>query len=109
MNSRKVCVYGASDDLVEIEDASGELTEEYSSYDKPFQAILSESATAYKASLRVSYESAGVWAVALFQVDEDTPFPNHWLPRLEHDPTLCLHSTVLVLELPAGVTLEIIA
>lgn len=63
-----VTIYGASDDLIEVD---GHVTgcDEYPSEDDHFVLI----GEAGKVRVRVWYTERGLWAIAAAPVDEDTP------------------------------------
>lgn len=104
----RVRIYGASDDLVEI-DGNHPIAEEYGPGDRGlFRAVLSDTVSADTALLYVEYVDPGVWMVGLAPHDDGFPIPAAWSPTIGHDSALCDYSAVLVLDLPATVTLEVL-
>lgn len=66
--SSTVTLYGASDDLIEIEgDVSG--CDEYNAEDEHFVLVGTEA----KVRVRVWFTRRGVWAIAVAPCDEDVP------------------------------------
>lgn len=97
----KLTIYGASDDLIELE---GAIDDEYSigSADD-WEAII----TADDKEIRVfaAYLSCGVWAVSAAPVEDGVPMPD-WNIRLENAPDND-YSSALVMDLPTrGVNIQ---
>lgn len=99
---RTVALYGASDDLVEVEDAAGTLTEEYSASSGTWVGVLTDTVNGDTAYVYVRYEGSGCWTATLGIYEEGYNLPE-WNPRtvLQHG-----YATALLLDLPDSVSLE---
>lgn len=99
-----VQIYGASDDLVEIEgDVEG--ADEYNAYDEGFQGVI-EAPDGGTAILYVEYRDNGCWTATLGRYEEGYAIPSEWGVELSTNSELCAYSTVLTLTLPAGSTIR---
>lgn len=93
-------IYGASDDLVEIE---GDIREELGSYDRETVILIGREDAGVV--VRVEYghgNRAGVWGVAFEPVDEDVPIP--WPVCVEMGGRG--YSAVAVVDCPPGTLLR---
>lgn len=97
-----VTIYGASDDLVEIE-GSIVGADEYSS-DGHWVGVMEapDGGTAY---VYVDYRDNGTWTVALGQYEEEFNLPP-WPATPFVDPARCAYSTALSIEVPDGTTIR---
>ena len=94
-----IILYGASDDLVEIE---GDVQEEIGCYEKAVLVTIGRpevdlGQNAYGVQVRMSYgDEAGVWAARIAPIDEDVPIP--WPVRV----SAWGYSAHVVVECPPG-------
>jgi hypothetical protein len=89
-------IYGASDDLVEIE---GIVSEELGAYDKPRVVTVGDRETGgcvVVAEYAVE-NRAGVWSMSVSQIDEDVPIPWPVSIAVEHG-----YSVAVVIDCPSG-------
>lgn len=102
--TRTVIFGGASDDLIEVEDANGTLTEEYSPADggDEWRGLLVDSANGDTAYVYVRYERNGCWIATVGIYEEGYKLPD-WNARQVHHHR---YSTGVALDLPDTVTLE---
>lgn len=105
----QITIYGASDDLVEI-DGEHPIAEEYEpNSDGLFRAVIAdEGGSPDTAILHVQFVDPGVWMVGLAPYDEDYPVPSAWNATLGNDFGRCRYSTVLTLHLPDTATLTVL-
>ncbi len=105
----KVTIYGASDDLVEIEGKHA-IADEYAPNEKGlFRAVIAnEGGSPDTAILLVEYVDPGVWMVGLAPYDDGYAIPSYWNATLGWDSTLCAYSATLTLELLDTATLEVL-
>ena len=94
-------VYGASDDLVEIEGIEG--ADEFNT-DGNWTGVLiaPDGATAL---LYVDYRRNGCWTVTLGRWEEDYALPD-WEVKIASDDSLCSYSTVAYITVPDGTTVS---
>jgi hypothetical protein len=72
MSAHTITIYGASDDLIEIEgEAAG--CDEYPADDADSGSFVLIGTDDRQLRVRVSYGHNGVWVIALSPVDEDVP------------------------------------
>lgn len=94
-----VTVYGASDDLVEIDGCEG--ADEFSHLSStPWVGDLT---APNGESMRISVHYDGCWHTAVGQAGEDTPFPT-WPVTITQHPNVP-YSTLTTIEVPEGTTL----
>jgi hypothetical protein len=97
-----VAIYGANDDLVEIEgDIDG--ADEYMcpSGHASFTMVSPDGGTAV---VYADFRDNGVWSVALSRYEEDYAIPN-WNARIISDDTNCTYSATLLVDVPEGTTI----
>jgi len=93
-----VTIYGASDDLVEIEgDIEG--CDEYSA--DGFWVGVIEAPDGGTANVYVDYRHNGCWTVSLGQYEEDYGMPP-WPIEYRVDPDKCAYSTLCAVTVPEG-------
>lgn len=66
-------IYGASDDLVEIEGVDG--GDEIGCYEQDVVVTVEEPGGPGAVRVTMSYVAGGVWAATISQIDEDAPIP----------------------------------
>lgn len=99
----KISIYGASDDLVEVQGCEG--ADEFDTYNT------NPSPVAWRGDLRAPDGQAmrvealydDVWRLAFGQVDEDTPLPE-WPLTLRQHPEIP-YSVLAVIDAPEGTAL----
>jgi len=99
----KIRIYGASDDLIEVEGCTG--ADEFNSYEKGYAMwrgdLRAPDGQVMRAHAVLSND--GCWSIALGQADEDRPFPA-WPVTIAQHRSL-LYSTVAEIEAPDGTEL----
>ena len=96
----EVKIYGASDDLVEVEEMSGTLKNNEGEYDYRMGKVWRADLVAPSGEqMRVHCFYDGCWHTSLGQVDEDVPLPVGWLTGYEVERK---YSTALHLTVPEG-------
>ena len=98
---KTVTVYGSSDDLIEWDGCEG-----CDEFYRKGSGLVSGSylLTTDEAGLRVRAIYDGCWSFAVGQIEEDYPFPEHWLVSTEHGYHNN-YSTNLTFEVPDDATL----
>jgi hypothetical protein len=98
---KEITIYGASDDLVEID---GGIREEF--YCKnDFTTLLLESPDA-TAIVTVAYTKQGTWAVGLAPGDEGIGIPDHWGFLIEMSPEVDYSTQLRITNPPAELTIK---
>lgn len=98
--NNEIRIYGASDDLVEVEGAT---REEFSAYgDDRWLGVLA-SPSGEQLLLTAEYTGRGTWAIGVAPVDEDIPMPS-W-PISVGQAMENRYSAMLTITVPDGVTL----
>jgi hypothetical protein len=92
-----ITIYGASDDLIEIE-GNAQGCDEYPGEDGVFVLIGDEA----KVRVRVTYTARGLWAIAAQPVEEDVPMLPIFLTGSGYSARAEVHGVRLVVhEVPA--------
>lgn len=97
-----VTIYGASDDLIEIDGIDG--ADEFNDTSGHWRGIL-EAPNGETALVYVDLRPGSVWTVALGQFEEDYELPK-WKQRYETDFDLCTYSVKATIEVPDGTTIR---
>ena len=100
----KIRIYGASDDLIEVEGCKG--ADEFNSYERGPLMWSGELRAPNGDAMRAHalFDGYGCWSVALGQAGDDRPFPE-WPVKLRQ----CTHvdySTMVEIDAPDGTVLE---
>ncbi len=98
----KVTIFGASDDLIEIDGILG--ADEFSKPRGAWTGIL-EAPNGETALVYVDYRRGGTWTVALGQYEEDYALPE-WPQHYETDFDLSTYSVKATIEVPDGTTIR---
>lgn len=96
-----ITVYGASDDLVEIEGVKG--ADEFSTNGHWIGVI--EAPDGKTALLYADYRNNGTWTVSLGQYEEDYELPN-WVVITLTNLAVCSYSTLVHIHVPEGTTIK---
>lgn len=99
-------LYGASDDLIEVETEDKSFTEEYDyhdSGDRHFILIPDGDPSKGGVRLYVFYSTSGNWVVGASPLDEGLPYPD-WNILIGQHPSVP-YSSLLLVEVPAGAIL----
>jgi hypothetical protein len=98
----KIRIYGASDDLIEVEGCEG--ADEFNSY-QPGPVMWSGNLRAPDGEqMRAHVVFDGCWSIALGQVDEADPLPEWPISIRQHTNTH--YSTMVEIDAPDGTVLE---
>lgn len=95
----EIRIYGASDDLVEVEGCEG--ADEFNVYGEPWRADLVAPGGEV---MRVHVHYDGCWHVALGQADESIPFPD-WPVEFKQHRSLP-YTVVATISAPDGTRLD---
>lgn len=102
----KIRIYGASDDLIEVEGDG--INDEFNSYEMgngPGALMWCGDLRAPNGDIMRAYAVAdGCWSIALGQADEDKPFPAWPVTIAQHPDTR--YSTMAEIDAPDGTVLE---
>lgn len=98
----KVTIFGASDDLIEIDGIDG--ADEFNDTSGHWRGIL-EAPNGETALVYVDLRRGGTWTVALGQFEEDYALPA-WPQRYETDFDLSAYSVKATIEVPDGTTIR---
>lgn len=98
----KVTIYGASDDLIEIDGIEG--ADEFNEVSGHWRGVL-EAPDGEAAIVYVDYRPEGTWTVALGQFEEQLTLPA-WPQSFEVDENLCEYSVKATIEVPDGTTIK---
>jgi hypothetical protein len=100
----KIRIYGASDDLIEVEGCDG--ADEFNSYEKGYAMwrgdLRAPNGEVMRAHAVLSND--GCWSIALGQANEVDPFPE-WPVKIRQ-ATHCDYSTMVEVDAPDGTVLE---
>lgn len=104
-NSTALYLYGASDDLIEVETEDKSFTEEFQYWDgTQGHLIVIPDGDASKGGLRLyalyGESNAGTWIVGATMLDEHLPYPD-WNVLIGQSPQVA-YSSLLMVEVPAG-------
>lgn len=96
-----VTIYGASDDLVEVEGAI-EGADEFGCYDREWIGVLRDPATSEALRIRVQFGVANDsdWRIQVENTDTNPAWPMHFAYRPDRDT-----DPALVIEVPEGTVL----
>lgn len=98
----EIKIYGASDDLVEVEGCEG--ADEFNTYEGGKVMWRGDLFAPNGEQMRAYALYDGCWHVAVGQVDERVPFPS-WPVRHEQSDVV-KYSTAVVIDAPDGTVLE---
>lgn len=99
MTTSELRIYGASDDLIEVE---GHISEEYSKPKGKWTGKLTDD-TGAGMFVTADCLKTGTWAIGVAPLDDDAPIPD-WEARLTLSEE-CSYSAQLTLEVPASTIL----
>lgn len=94
----KVTIYGASDDLIEVEGIDG--ADEFNDTSGHWRGLL-EAPNGEAAIVYVDYRPDGTWTVALGVFEEGILLPA-WPQSFEVNPANCEYSVTATIEVPDG-------
>jgi hypothetical protein len=97
----KIRIYGASDDLVEVEGCAG--ADEFNVYGQGPVMWHGDLVAPSGDTMRAHAVFDGCWSIALGQVTEDHPFPEWPVKIRQH--TNCDYSTMVEIDAPDGTKL----
>lgn len=96
-----VTIYGASDDLIEVEGIEG--ADEFNDTSGHWRGVL-EAPSGEAAIVYVDYRPEGIWTVALGPFEDGLLLPN-WPQSFAVDPSNCEYSVTATIEVPDGTTI----
>lgn len=106
MSRKTIRIYGASDDLLEVDDGGDR--EEYDNYDGGKQLLLSMPDGADILRITSYYDGGWSFGVALvLDIDDNCPMPEDWDIRTRKCADTP-YSTELVVDVPADVILTVV-
>lgn len=108
MSSREVKFYGYSDDLLEVEDPTGKLTDEYDyDWDEGFGLIRIKDSDGNRAVIRYIHggDSEREWSIRVEQ-DGDNPIPESWNIQNTYDEETSDYSDLVILTLPKSAKIK---
>ena len=101
---KKIWIYGASDDLIEIE---GDIEDEFNVESGVGTLLLYSPANNESVAVEVRYQKSGTWSVAPYSLDEDHQLPS-WYMRIKQS-TSCKYSTGLGITAPDDLTITFVS
>lgn len=93
-------LYGASDDLVEL-DVDGAALDEFSAYKGWSGRVLAPSGEGLRVSFAYAPRGGGAWEVRVTQLGGEPPIPGDWSVTIRQSSS-CAYSPALVIDAPGG-------